>query len=154
MRKCAILSVNTLSCFLYDLTCVYVCFNVLFIYAFYAFIRLSYAFICFLYAFIRFIYAFICFLYAFIQTLLPCLYMLFIRFLYAKKQNVPSSSLNVPRTQGNVRLSRCAAGKKWVYVIYQSKYSVYYSVFAFRQIRILLSRGNSEKTFHLSKPFT
>ena len=38
----------------------------------------------------------------------------FIRFTHsnAKKQNVPSSSLNVvSRTQGNVRLSRCAAGK-------------------------------------------
>ena len=74
-----------------------------------------------LYAFMCFYMLFICFSYAF--------YTLFVRFLYAfasicfsipklklswaKKQNVPSSSSSTPpATYTNLRLSRCAAGKK------------------------------------------
>ena len=59
------------------------------------------------------LYAFICFSYTFIHfhTLFTC----FHTHSNAKKQNVPSSisakHLKRCRTQGNLRLSRCAAGK-------------------------------------------
>ena len=76
-------------------------------------------FTCFHYAFISFptlsytlFYAFICFHMLFIHfhTLSYAFYMLSYTF-KRKEAKRPLPSLNVPRTQGIVRLSRCAAGK-------------------------------------------
>ena len=87
--------------------------------------------------FIRFSYDFICFSYTFIHfhTLFTC----FHTHSNAKKQNVPSSisakRLKRCRTQGNLRLSRCAAGKNCDTVVdlskHVSKYLNMVSLFCF-----------------------